>query len=230
MTDNYEIIPAIIPISFEDMREKVSSVRDLVEWVQVDVIDGIFAPSASWPYAVGDIVSFQKMVNDAKSLPFLDKLNYEIDLMVENPEEEIPKWYSIGARRFIVHIESIKNLDILEQIIIQYRKNGISEVGIALGIDTPVDIMEPIINDIDCVQLMGIARIGYQGERFDERVIDRVKHLRKIHKDVIISIDGGVSFETALPLIKSGATRLVAGSAIFGSDDIERSINTLRSV
>lgn len=230
MIGNYEIIPAIIPISFEDMHKKVSSVKDIVDWVQVDVIDGMFAPSASWPYAPEDIVSFQKMVDDAQRLPFLDKLDYEIDLMVENPEEEIPKWYHMGARRFIVHIESIKNLDILEHIIIRYRKNGISELGIALSIDTPIDLIEPIINDIDCVQLMGIARIGYQGEKFDGRVIDRTKHLRKIHKDVIISIDGGVSFETALPLIKAGATRLVAGSAIFGSDDIKRSIAAFRSI
>jgi ribulose-phosphate 3-epimerase len=230
MTNKHEIIPAIIPSSFEDMREKASLVKELVAWVQIDVIDGIFVPSVSWPYAPEGISAFRDMVSQKQQLPFLDKLNYGIDLMVENPEEEIPKWYSIGARRFIVHIESIKNLDILEQIVMQYRKANVSEVGIALNIETPIALLEPIMSEIDSVQFMGIARIGYQGEKFDERVIDKIKHLRKRHKDVIISVDGGVSLETASLLIGTGATRLVCGSAIFGSDDKEKTIKILASI
>ena len=89
MTGSCEIIPAIIPKSFEDIYDKASLIKDLVEWVQVDVIDGVFAPSASWPYAPGDIASFQEMTDQKKQLPFLDKLNYEIDLMVENPEDYV---------------------------------------------------------------------------------------------------------------------------------------------
>jgi len=235
MTNYYEIIPAIIPDSFEDMRSKVSLVKKFTEWVHIDVIDGIFISAVSWPYKPEDLVLFYKRVEQKQLLPFLDKTNYEIDLMVDNPEEEISKWFALGARRFIIHIESIKNLDVLEQIILQYSKKIVSEIGIALGLETPVKIIEPIINEIDYIQLMGIVHIGYQGEQFNERVIDKIKDLRKMSKSIIISLDGGVSLKTIPRLVAAGAIRLVSGSAVFdgvGAKDnkkIEQNIKKLKS-
>ncbi|MBU0722621.1 hypothetical protein KKH46_00160 [Patescibacteria group bacterium] len=236
MTNNYEIIPAIIPDSFEDMQSKVSLVKNFTKWVQIDVIDGVFVLPPSWPYKLEDIILFNKKVEQKQQLPFLDEVNYEIDLMVDKPEEEIKKWLVLGVRRFIVHIESIDNIDVLEQLILQYSKKTVSEIGIALGLETPIEIIEPIINEIDCVQLMGIAHIGCQGEKFDERVIYKIKDLQKMSKNIIISIDGGVNLETASRLIEAGAIRLVSGSAIFGNisnngsnNKIEQNINKLKS-
>jgi len=236
MTNNYEIIPAIIPDSFEDMQSKVSLVKNFTKWVQIDVIDGVFVLPPSWPYKLEDIILFNKKVEQKQQLPFLDKVDYEIDLMVNKPEEEIKKWLALGSRRFIVHIESINNIDVLEQIILQYSKKATSKIGIALEIETPISLIEPIISEIDCVQLMGIAHIGCQGEKFDERVIYKIKDLQKMSKNIIISIDGGVNLETASRLIEAGAIRLVSGSAIFGNisnngsnNKIEQNINKLKS-
>jgi ribulose-phosphate 3-epimerase len=77
---------------------------------------------------------------------------------------------------------------------------------------------------------MGIAEIGYQGQQFDERVVAKIMKLRNMSPDIIISVDGGVNFETAPILIHAGANRLVSGSAIFKSEDINSTIKKLQTV
>ena len=226
----HEIIPAIMPTSYDDLKEKAEAVAGLVPWVQVDVMDGLFVPSVSWPYHAEDIPAFYEQVAQKQPLPRLDVLSYEVDIMTEHPEDEIPKWYALGARRFLVHFESIDDIDVLEHIILSYRKKGVSEVGIALDIATSVESIEPILQEIDCVQLMGIARIGYQGEAFDERVVDRVTHLRQVYKNGIISVDGGVSLATAPRLLAAGVNRLVSGSGIFGGGDVSGAIQKFKAL
>jgi ribulose-phosphate 3-epimerase len=205
-------------------------VVDKVSWVQIDVMDGLFVTSTSWPYHAEDIAPFFEMVQKKEMLPYLDSLSYEVDIMTEHPEDEIPKWYALGARRFLVHFESIDDIDVLEHIILTYSKKGISEVGIALDVKTPIESIEPILREIDCVQLMGIAHIGYQGEPFDERVIDRVKRLREVYKNGIISVDGAVSLMTAPRLLEAGVDRLVSGSAIFASEDVSKTIEAFKNL
>ena len=226
----FEIIPAIMPNSYEDLQEKALSVAGAVQWVQVDVMDGIFVDSESWPYSAENLIGFQDMVKNGEKLPQLDILNYEIDLMTEHPEDEIPKWKTLGARRFVVHFESIESVDVLEHIILTYRKKGESEVGIAIGIDTPVELIKPILQGVDCVQLMGIRRIGYQGEAFASEVIDRVRRLRDVYKGGIISVDGGVSLKTAPRLLEAGVDRLVSGSAIYSSNDIVQAVRDFKNL
>ena len=92
---------------------------------------------------------------------------------------------------------------------------GRSEIGLAFNIDTPVEIPA----GVDFIQLMGIDRVGYQGQKFDEKVIEKIRATRVKYPDLPISIDGAVSLETAPMLIAAGANRLVIGSAIFESDN-----------
>jgi ribulose-phosphate 3-epimerase len=104
------------------------------------------------------------------------------------------------------------------------------ELGVALGLDTPIDAIAPFIHAVNFVQFMGIAKIGYQGQPFDERVICRIKNLRGAHSEVIISVDGGVNLETAPLLLEAGADRLVVGSAIFESGDIKKTIAHFQTI
>ena len=170
-----------------------------------------------------------KIIKGEEKLPFLDKLKYEVDLMVLDPEGELYKWSKVGVKRFIVHIESLKEVDVLEQLILKYRKDGV-EFGLAVGVDGPLDVIEHYINDIDFVQFMGIEKIGYQGQSFAPRVLDNIKKIRKISKDIIISVDGGVSFDTAESLINAGANRLVSGSVLFESNDMSETMRELEKV
>lgn len=207
-----EIIPAIMSKSFEDLNEKYSRVKDFVNMVQIDVMDGKFTPSVSWPY------------NEIQTevLPLLN-FDFEIDLMVLNPEIEIEKWIKAGAKRVIIHIESVNNI---EDVFLKIPSD--IEVGIAININTPNEQIYPLIEKIDFVQFMGIEKIGFQGQKFDAKIIDKIIDLRNKFSRIIISVDGGVNLDTALSLVKAGANRLVSGSAIFESDNIGEKINAFR--
>jgi len=209
-----EVIPAIMPESFEDLNEKYSRVREYAAIVQIDVMDGEFVSSKSWPYT-------------AVQSPILNKIDFdfEVDLMVENPEKFIGDWIKFGAKRVIVHIESINRI---EDVFLKIPSD--IEFGIALNTTTLNEKIYPLVEKIDFVQFMGIEKIGYQGQEFDKRVLSKIANLREKFPRVIISIDGGVDLQTAPKLVKAGANRLVSGSAIFESSDIKKTISTIKNL
>jgi len=230
-----EVIPAIMPNSYNDLLDKAGRVRGVVSCAQIDVMDGVFVPSVSWPYNKDGVSQFVSMVTRGDMLPFWDELDYEIDLMVEHPEHVVHNWIKLGARRIIVHLESIQTpkeiTTLLEARFLDEEDfTGVPpvEFGIALGMESSFDTLMRYIYDVDVVQLMGIKKIGYQGQPFEESVIERIERLRKEYPHLIISVDGGVNLKTAPKLIKAGATRLVSGSVIFKSHDIRGTIFKLK--
>jgi len=104
----------------------------------------------------------------------------------------------------------------------------VTEIGVAINTSTPIDKIFPLISLLDFVQVMGIERIGFQGEEFDERCLEHVKNLRAKYSDLVIAVDGGVDMGTAELLRNAGADRLVSGSAVFDSEDIIGSIAELK--
>jgi len=234
-----EIIPAIMPNNYDDLLQKAGRVKGIVPVVQIDVMDGMFVKETSWPYDKDGVEQFRLMVERGDKLPFWEDIVYEIDLMIEHPEAVVSDWVALGAHRILVHIESVANplivLSVMEDILKKeevqdenYEVSAPLEFGIAIGALTPLETLTPYIHDVDVVQLMGIKKIGYQGEPFDEDVIERIKSLRAEHPHLIISVDGGVHFESAPKLINAGATRLVSGSTIFESSDIRNAIFKLK--
>ncbi|MBU6370960.1 MAG: hypothetical protein KGH93_02905 [Patescibacteria group bacterium] len=238
MTD---VIPAIIPESFDDLAEKMSMVRWLVPVVQVDVCDGKFVLSKCWPYK-NDDGEFEKILHEDDGFPFWQDLDFEADLMVAHPESGAAEnFIKAGAKRIILHIESSdKMLDFVKKLRKEYGYPGEAavtvEIGIGLNADTDIFVLkEYFAKDAegrtlaDFVQCMGIDRIGYQHQAFDPRVIGKVRDIRKKYPDVPIAVDGGVSLENAHDLALAGATRLVSGSAIYGSDDIKEAIEEMEN-
>jgi len=213
-----EIIPAIIPKDIKELEEKLGLVRGVVPVVQIDVLDGKFVPDVSWPLGDGQEIEWRKIVSQENTLPYCDEFFFEADLMVENPEKLIDNFIFAGFGRIIVHIESTKNMG----VIIERCRELDVEIGIAIGIETSNDILDEWIDKIDVVQCMGIARIGYQGEVFDERVVEKISNIKASCPDIIISVDGGVNPRIASYLLGVGANRLVSGSAIFERGDIEK--------
>jgi ribulose-phosphate 3-epimerase len=104
-----------------------------------------------------------------------------------------------------------------------YFKDNL-EIGIAINTTTDIKKLEPFINFVDFVQCMGIEKIGYQDEPFDERVLKQIKDLRLKYPELKISVDGSVNENTASLLIKAGADRLVIGSLLLQSYDIKETI------
>ena len=230
-----EIIPAIMPDNYDDLLEKAGRVKGTVAYAQIDVMDGKFVPSVSWPYDKKGKSQFKSMIQDGVMLPFWDEISYEVDLMVTNPEQVVEDWVALGVRRIIVHIESTKKIKEISSILENRFSReedftGIPpiEFGVALGANTSFDAIYPYANDIDFVQFMGIKKIGYQGEPFNKEVVTRIENLRAQCPHLIISVDGGVNFETAPALIKAGSSRLVSGSTIFESADIRETIHKLK--
>ena len=210
-----EIIPAILPQDFAEIEEKVNLLKEVSDIVQIDICDGHFVSSFTWPYKKKDN-TFEQIIREDEALPAWQTVNYEFDLMVDHPEKVVDDWVSVGAARIIIHVES--KGDIKEAI---NKLVGRVEVGLALNIDTRLDVIKDLVGDdaVQFVQLMGIDHIGFQGQEFDEKVIQRIEEVREMYPDMLISIDGGVSLENAAVLLDAGADRLVVGSAIFAAEN-----------
>ncbi len=219
-----EIIPAILPKDFAEVQEKVDLVKGLVKTVQIDICDGQFVPNATWPYKRRDD-TFEKITKEEEGLPGWEKLDFEIDLMVNRPQEVVEEWIQAGAIRLIIHAES--KGDVAGAIA---AVTGRVDVGVALNIETPIDVIAPYADKITFVQCMGIDRIGFQGQPFDEKVLEKIRAIKEKYPNLIVSVDGGVSLETGPKLVEAGATRLVAGSAIFHSDNMVEAIEKFRRI
>lgn len=240
-----DIIPAIMPDNWDDLVRKAGRVHTLVPLAQIDIMDGVFVASKSWPYNGGGTAReahFVALAAQREAMPYWEELDYEIDLMIAEPEKHIDEWLPLGASRLIFHIEAIKDVeeffahDIFRPGARDIAGQRVIEVGLAINPDTPLAAIEPYVFEIkylgkiDFIQCMGIARIGYQGQPFDERVLAHINTLRAKHPNLPISVDGGVGADTAKLLKQAGATRLVAGSAIFGAGDPAQSIEELRKL
>lgn len=219
-----EIIPAILPLDFAEVVDKTELMQGLVETVQIDVCDGQFTSEPTWPYRKHDD-NFDKILREEEGLPGWEKLNFEIDLMANKPEEKVDEWVSAGATRIIIHAEAKgdvgRAIGILE---------GRVEVGLALNIETDLEVINTHREKIQFVQLMGIDHIGFQHQAFDDKVLGKIREVRMKYPGLPISIDGGVSLETAPDLIAAGADRLVAGSAIYNADNPIEAVEKFRQL
>lgn len=220
-----EIIPAILPKNFTEIEEKVDLIKDITDFVQIDICDGKFVKSTTWPYLKSD-EDFEKILHEEKGMPAWEDVNYEFDLMIDNPnEDDARKWLSAGAERIVLHIESSKDLNPVISILA-----GLVEIGIAIDLKTDIKELNKYENKIQFIQCMGIRKVGFQGQKFDPDTIEKVKLLKQTYPNLKIQIDGGVSLENASLLKIAGADRLIVGSALFESEDIVHSYEELKKI
>ncbi len=226
-----EIIPAILPESFSEIEVKAGLVAGLVKTIQIDVVDGKFAPHKTWPYNGKGADRYQAIIREEEGLPHWEKLNVEIDAMVADPTIAYNDYIRLGATRVVLHIESLPEEAWLNFFLglDSYLKDHI-EIGIAINTTTPINTLAPILMHAAFVQCMGIERVGFQGQPFDSRVFAQIEAVKSLAPKLPISIDGGVNLETAPELVRAGATRLVIGSALFGTDDIRGTLEAFKHV
>ncbi|MDP3989255.1 MAG: hypothetical protein Q8P93_03410 [bacterium] len=205
------IIPAILEDSFEQIRERIDMVRDLAQWVQIDLVDGVFAPKLTWPYTGGDLSDLEELPGD---------IQVELDLMISQPESIIASLVELPVSRVLFHFESFNDPDVLREVFSVVEATQGMSAGIALSVQTEVAVVAPFLDIVHTIQLMGIKNIGLQGQIFDETTYARVEGLRALAPDAIIEVDGGVSLSNAKELVAAGANNLVVGSGIFGSKDV----------
>jgi ribulose-phosphate 3-epimerase len=221
------ILPAIIPESFEDLESRLLQVRGLAHVVQIDICDGRLTPSASWPY-IGDRGQLGEILGQERGFPLWEHFEFEIDLMVLNPSHEYEQWIDAGASRIIFHYKE-SEATVLKDLMQKTKERGV-EVGLALHLDHAVEVFEEFKELCSIVQFMGIKHIGFQGEPFEKEVLERVKKAKELYPDTVVSVDGGVNFDTGPMLVEVGADQLIVGSAIFGNPDVRDAVNYFKSL
>ncbi|HVU80038.1 MAG TPA: hypothetical protein VHD37_01605 [Candidatus Paceibacterota bacterium] len=223
-----EIIPAILTNSFAELERQAGIAHAFAKKVQLDVVDGVFAKHATWPYKDGG--NFQKIQEEERGLPFWGDLDFEFDLMIENPHEHAMEYVRAGGSHIVIHAQSTGAVEALQKLAeIRGTDDGAFSIttGLALLPNMQPDVLESFDTLFDYVQVMGIDTIGRQGEPFDAHAVILVERLRRRYPDLALQVDGGVSLENAKALAHAGANRLIVGSAIFGADNPEEAYQRL---
>jgi ribulose-phosphate 3-epimerase len=212
-----EIVPALLVNTREEFLKRFDLVASHVDRVQWDIMDGIFVDNTTF--------------SDPLVLDEIDKLGYnpppkiEADLMVSDPANWIERLHHPGVDQLIFHVESFKNW---EPIFAQARAVGFA-IGLAAEPETPLAKYEKILEKVDRFQAMG-GKSGFGGQKFNPAVLETIKTVRARFSNLPISVDIGVSAETAPAMIEAGVTILVAGSAIFDAEDTVEAVESLRNV
>lgn len=221
------VVPAVLPESFEDFESHAARVKTSVSRMQIDVADGSYAPSRTWPYTSSE--HFAELVAQDEGLPYWEDLEYEVDLLIRKPEVALADWIKAGVSGAVVHIESTDD----HGAIVDMSQNAGIDLGWGIKPSTPNEKLFEIIDTLGMpgfVQVMGSDSIGHGGEDLDESVYDKIAEIRERYPDLTIAIDIGVNDETAPDLVDAGATKLVSGSFIFESPDIPDAIDQLKNL
>ena len=220
------VVPVILPESFDDIASHAARVRGLVPRMQIDITDGSYAPTKTWPYMNDDHLS--ALMSQDEGLPFWEDISYEVDMLIREPEAALDTWIDAGVAGAIIHIESTDaHADILKNV----RDKGV-ELGWGIKPGTPNEKLFEIIDTHgmpDFVQCMGSDDIGHSGIELDPQVYEKIADIRARYPELPIAVDIGVNADTAPELVEVGATKLVAGTAVFGSADAAESIEMLKN-
>lgn len=237
-----EVLPAILPKNYEDLKNKIALMRRIVPIVQIDLCDGVFVKSLTWPFEAPSTEEgvtqhnldqhFLNILQEREGMPFWEDMDFELDLMVHDAVQNFDIYTKLGPKRIIFHLGAVGDLEEFKHFlegIDMYVRDSI-KIGVAIIPSTPLEEIYKIANDIDFVQFMGNDKIGYQGVTLDEKVYGLIKTLREKYPDMPIGVDIGVNNETAPKLVEAGVTKLAAGSAIFNSDDIIGTIERFQNL
>jgi ribulose-phosphate 3-epimerase len=229
-----DIVPAVLPKNYEDLKNKLALVRGYVQLVQVDICDGNFVKNITWPFDKNSLDQhFNGILNEEEGMPFWEDMDFEFDLMVSDAVENFHIYSKLGAKSLIFHVEAMEDLENFKNFLegIDLYVRDIMEIGIAINTTTDIEKIFPLVPFVDFVQVMGIEHVGFQGQDFDERSILQIKKLKETFADdITISVDGAVNLETAPKFIEAGANKLVIGSAIFDAGDIIGTIEEFKNL
>ena len=210
------LAPSILSADFSNLLSDVKKIENgNADIIHVDVMDGHFVPNISFGATV------------MKSLNGKTKLPYDVHLMIENPDKYIPDFVTDQTEYITVHFEALNNpKDTIDHI----HSLGI-KAGMSIKPGTSIDVLEDYLDDIDLILVMSVEP-GFGGQKFMPEQLEKVRKLSRLKEekgyDYIIEIDGGIGLNNVDEVVKAGCEMVVAGSAIFNAEDIEKTVKEFK--
>lgn len=212
------ISPSILSCDFAKLPSEIKMLDESVaEWIHVDVMDGQFVPNFTFGMTMVEAVN-----------RLTDK-TLDVHLMMVEPEKYIERFRKAGADIITVHYETCPHL---HRTLQQIRETG-AKAGVALNPHTSVSNIFDILEEIDLVLIMSVNP-GFGGQKFIYSSLQKIEKLREEidarNLSTLIEIDGGVGLHNAETILNSGAHALVAGNAIFSSDNPKETISKFQEI
>ncbi|MBO7224346.1 MAG: ribulose-phosphate 3-epimerase [Bacteroidales bacterium] len=212
------ISPSLLSANFCNLENDIKMLNDSqADWLHVDVMDGVFVPNISFGQPV------------IKHIKKIAQKPLDVHLMIVEPDKFFEDYKNCGADIITVHYEACTHL---HRSLSKIRQLGM-KAGVVLNPHTPICVLEDIIDMCDLVLLMSVNP-GFGGQSFIENTYNKIKTLKQLierkNPNCLIEIDGGVNTSNYKKLIEAGADVLVAGNAVFASENPIETIKKLKTI
>ena len=210
------IAPSILSADGGRLSEEITAVEKAgADWIHIDVMDGHFVPNIT----MGPLI--------ISALRKTTKLPFDVHLMIENPDRYIESFSHAGADIITVHAEATNHLYRTIDLIKSFGQRA----GVSLNPATPLVQIEDVIRHIDLLLIMTVNP-GFGGQKFIASSLSKISRANKMMEGLprkpMLEVDGGVNLKNIGDIAEAGADVLVAGAAIFGTKDYQKTISSLK--
>ena len=210
-----KVAPSLLASDFTRLAEEVKTIEN-ADMLHLDIMDGHFVPNLT--FGPGLISALRDKTN----------LVFDTHLMISNPEDYIEEYAEAGSDYITFHIEATNH----SHRLVQRIKEAGCKAGVSLNPGTSLKDIELILPDLDMVLIMSVNP-GYGGQKYISQITEKISKLndmiKEVNNNVEIAVDGGIKLHNVREVINAGADIIIAGSAIFGSENPYETVEKFRT-